>query len=141
MTNDNQNADDVPGLSEEETLEALEELHHDGDVEVVAGLGENLDEPSFRLTDSGEDRATSVLQEKDEAVLYIVQMHLSRVGKIKDPDAVTKALVELGKVLRDDAGVNVFRVLERNQQEDWPLQIDFEGLPEDFVEVFDADAE
>lgn len=137
MTDEGQKADDVPGLSEEETLEALEELHHDGDVEVVPGIGNDVDEPSFRLTDSGEDRATGVLQEKDEAVLYIVRMHLSRVGKSKDPKAVTKALVGLGKHLRDDAGVNVFRVLERNQTEDWPLQIDFEGLPEEFVEVFD----
>lgn len=138
MPDDSQNADDVPGLTEEETLEALEELHHDGAVEVVPGVGSDMDEPSFRLTETGDEMAEEVLQENDDAVLYLIGIHLSQVGKIKDSNVLAEALVEIGVLLRDDAGVNVFRVLERNPDA-FPIEVDFEGMPDDFVGVFDAD--
>lgn len=131
-------ASDVPGLSEGEALEALEELHHDGDVEVVPGVGSDMDEPGFRLTDSGVESAEEVLRENDDAVLMVVGMHLSRVGKINNSDAVTEALVEIGTHLRDDAGVNIFRVIGRNP-DTLPISVDVDGIPDELIEEFDPD--
>lgn len=121
--------------SEEEMWDAIQELYDEGKIDHV--LTDETDEPAFALSEKGVESARASLQENDAMVLYMVQIHLNEtVDRQKDESEVAEALIDLAKWMRDDAGVNVFRVLERSETE----IIDFEGLPEGFLERFDADA-
>jgi hypothetical protein len=119
-------------MTEEEVWDALEELHQDSKIDHVPGIGSDVD-PAFTLTDKGIESARHHLKENDEAVLLFVHVVLSEVDRPMDTTALAEALDDVGQHLRDDVGVNVFRVLRR-QDVDW---FDAEGLPEEFVEVYD----
>lgn len=122
------------GLSEDEVWDALEELHREGDIDHVPGIGSDVD-PAFTLSDSGVKRATEVLRESDEAVLYLVG--LAAQDALKSDHSVAEALVRFGGHLRDDADLNVFRVMRRHSERiDW---LDVDGLPDEFVEAFDPE--
>lgn len=125
-------------MDEDEIWDALEELWRDEKVEHVPTVGD-VDEHHFSLTDEGTEYARDLLRENDEGVLMLVQLVLQGVDRPGDTEAVSEALVEFGVHLRDDVGVNVFRVLRRHSEE--VQGIDVEDLPEAFIEDFDPEVD
>lgn len=120
-----------------ETWDALEELHREGKIEMEPS-GDPDAEPGFSLTEHGLANARDQLRENDEMVLFMVQVHLTEtVDRKKDEAEVAEALIDLAKWLRDDAGINVFRVLRRNPEA--MEAIDFEGLGEGYISRFDPE--
>lgn len=122
------------GVSEDEVWDSLEELYREGDVDPVPGIGSDVD-PRFTLSESGERRAEDLLRENDEALLYLVG--LAAQDGFNSDGSVAQSLVSFGTRIRDDVGVNVFRVMKRHSEKiDW---LDIEGVPEEFVQAFDPE--
>lgn len=122
------------GMSEDEVWDCLEELYRGGDIDHVPGIGSDV-EPAFTLSESGERRAENLLRENDEALLYLIG--LAAKDALNSDQSVAQALVSFGALIRDDVGVNVFRVMKRHSEKiDW---LDIEGVPEEFVQAFDPE--
>lgn len=123
-------------MSEEETWDAIQDLYEEGKIDHV--LTDETDEPAFTLNEKGMKSARQSLRENDAMVLFLIQTHLSRtVERRKDESEIAEALVDLAKWVRDDVGVNIFRVMERNPEA--AEAIDFSGLSETFIEQFDPE--
>lgn len=125
---------------DDETWAALEELHHDGRIEMEPSGDPDDPEPAFSLTEHGLAHARGQLRENDEMVLFLIQVHLTEtVEREQDESEIAAALVELAEWVRDDVGVNIFRVMKRNP--DAKHAIDFDGLGEAFIQRFDPEAD
>lgn len=123
---------DITGMSEQDAWEGLEEAYRDGLIDHVPGLGSDVD-PAFELNEDGEREAERILRENDGAVFHVLSMALD------DADDTTEGLVKIAGFLRDEAGVNAFRVMERHP-EACP-GIDIENVPEEYIEQFDPPEE
>jgi hypothetical protein len=119
---------------DDDTWDALEELWEEEKIEHVPAVGD-VDDPQFKLTDEGRDAAREVLRENDDAVLMLLSIAVENVDRPNDESAVAEALVEFAGVLRDDAGVNAFRVLRRHPEK--APGIDVENIADEFVRRFD----
>lgn len=122
---------------EDETWKALEELWREGRLEMEPPA-EPGGEARFSLSEHGLASARDQLRENDEMVLFLVHVHLNEtVERKKDESEIAEALIDLAKWVRDDVGVNIFRVLKRNPEA--AEAIDFGGLSEKFIKQFDAE--
>jgi len=111
---------------------ALEELYHDGEADVVPGIGSDT-EPAFELTEEGEESAHTLFAKSDEAVMFLVKTVIRHADEPLSEGLVAQVIVELAPRLRDDAGVNLLRVLRRQD----PAWFDTDGLTESDVEAYD----
>lgn len=122
-------------MDEDETWDALEELWREGKIDHVPGIGD-VDSPQFNLTDEGVKATRELFRENDDAVLMLLSIAVKdQVARPNDESELAEVLTTFAKKLRDDAGVNAFRVIRRNPEK--APGIDAEGLPEAFVEQFD----
>jgi len=112
---------------------ALEELYHDRKVDVVPGIGSDT-EPAFELTEKGEESATSLLAESDEAVMFLVNTVIRDVDEPLSEELVARTVAKLAPRLRDDADVNLLRVLRRQD----PTWFNADGLADEEVAKFDS---
>lgn len=119
---------------DDETFEALEELYREGKIDHVPGIGSDT-EPGFTLTDAGDRAAEDLLREDDDALLFLVSLFLDDVDRPGDTEAVSRMLVKAGRLIRDEIGRNIFRVMADNP--DAVPGIDADDLPETFLEAFD----
>lgn len=125
---------------DDEMWEALEELHREGRIRVEPSGDPDDPEPAFSLTEHGLASARDQLRENDEMVLFLIQVHLTEtVERKQDESEIAEALIDLAKWVRDDVGVNIFRVLKRNPEA--AQAIDFDGLSEAFLQRFDAEGD
>jgi hypothetical protein len=111
---------------------ALEELYHDREVDVVPGIGSDTD-PAFELTDKGEESALTLLAESDEAVMFLVKTAIRHADEPLSEELVARVIAQLAPRLRDDAGVNLLRVLRRQD----PPWFNTAGLSAEEVAKFD----
>jgi len=123
-------------MDEDEVWDAMESLHREGKVEVEPS-GDPDGDPGFSLSEHGEAAAKDLLREKDDAVLMVLAEALKNVDRPGDPSNVAEALVDIAKFIRDDVGVNAFRVIQRNPEK--APGISAEDLSEAFIEQFDPD--
>lgn len=128
----------MPEMTEDEVWEGLEELWEDELIEHVPALGD-VDDHHFTLTDDGTRYAEQLLRESDDAVLLLVATAVDNVDRPGDSSAIASALVDIGKIIRDNAGVNIFRVMRRNPEQCPGL--DVAELDEEFVAAFDPSEE
>jgi hypothetical protein len=119
---------------DDETMDALGELFREEKVNMDVPADPD-EEANFSLTDEGTEAAREILRENDQAVLMVATMQLESMERSGDSEAVSRQLIDLGAWLRDDSGVNLFRVLRRNPEAMPTFQA--EDLPEEFLEVFD----
>lgn len=112
--------------------DALEEMYRDGEVDVVPGIGGDT-EPAFTLTDKGLESATDLLSENDDAVLSLLVMVINQSEGEITADHVAEVIAKLAPRLRDDAGVNLLRVLQRQD----PPWFDADGLTQSDLEAYD----
>jgi hypothetical protein len=125
---------------EDETWDALEELYREGRIDVEPSGDPDDPEPSFSLTEHGLASVRDGLRENDEMVLFLIRVHLSEtVERRQDESEIAERLIELAEWVRDDVGVNIFRVMKRNP-EAAPV-IDIEDLGESFIQWFDSEAD
>lgn len=125
-------------MNEHEARIALEKLAADGHVE------EEYDDQTkslkYGLTDGGKEHIEDRLRENDDMALFLFQiMWNDEVNDEPWADTPTKKLVRIACELRDNSGINILRVLKRNQdQYEGGPQID-EDTPEEILEEFDPD--
>lgn len=122
-------------MDEGESWKALEELWREGKIDHVPSIGD-VDEHNFTLTDEGTESARELLRENDDAVLMLLSIVVKEhVARPNDESELAEFLGMFAEKLREDVGVNAFRVIRRNPEK--APGIDVEGLPEAFVEQFD----
>jgi len=112
--------------------DALEEMYHDGEVDVAPGIGSDT-EPEFTLTDDGVKSAIDLLAEDDQAVMYFLQMVITAGDAGVTEERVASVIAKMAPLLRDDAGVNLLRVLNRQD----PSWFNTDALTESDLEAYD----
>lgn len=124
---------------EDEIWGGLEDLWREGKINHVPSEDPD-EEGGFTLTEHGNAAARDLLRENDDAVIMLLSVHIEEhVDKKGDPKRVAEALTEIAEWIRDDAGVNAFRVLKRNPEK--APGINVEGFSEAFLSQFDPDEE
>lgn len=75
---------------------------------------EFTDGKEVKLTESGQEQVSELLRENDEEVLQSVRVGVEDFDLQEDRAQFTTRLTQVAQYMRDDVGVNVFRVLDRN---------------------------
>jgi len=121
-------------MDDDEAWDAMEALYREGKVEVEPS-GDPDGDPSFSLSEHGEAAAEDLLREDDEAVLLFLAEAVKNVDRPGDPSNIASELIDMAGWLRDEVGVNAFRVLKRNPEKAPGISV--EDLPEKYLEQFD----
>lgn len=118
---------------------ALLDLKQEGKIEFHDDDRDEEGDPTMSLSDDGRGAAVGLLQNNDDAVLFMLKIHFGQefdeLDSVSEKD-VWQAITELAKTLRSD-GVNLFRVLKRNPEK--TPGIDVSNIPLSIIKQFDAD--
>jgi hypothetical protein len=97
-------------MSEQNDLmEGLEEAYRDGLVDMEIP-GDPQESTKFALSEHGRAYSRDLLRENDEAVLLLLTIALDN-SESPSP----KELAQLSVHIAEDAGVNAYRVIQRNE--------------------------
>lgn len=122
-------------MTQDEIWDALEELHGDGLIDHVPGIGSDVD-PAFTLNEQGSEFARDMLQENEDALLYLTGIVLKQAEPFDSEKELARELIEFAEWINEDAGINVLRVINENIGRVPFLTAE---LPEQLVEYYDEE--
>lgn len=116
-------------------LKLYRELEEAGKIE--GAHNETTGTKEVNLTESGQEQVTELLRESDEEVLRSLQAGVEDFDLQADRAQFVTRLTAISQHMRDDVGVNVFRVLERNPEA--AAELGLEDISQELIEQFEPE--
>lgn len=124
-------------MTDSDLMNGLEEAYRDGLVAIDPPAEPN-DDPEFALSEHGTAYAHDLLRENESAVIAFVSVVLNEARK--SDEAINYALAELARDTAVDVGINIYRVIQRNERtvpwiETGAISDEQVGLVENYIDV------